>query len=193
MSASDTRRLEGVWLYGWHLPETSGRWSADSAGVRIPSDDVEWVRIDLFVEGERVAHVHAGGRDVVRSEAGVCELELGRARRPELTIEVTGVTITEEQRARGDVRRMGCFVRSVRYRDSRGEHELDLGLALRGPGRAGGALVGALRATAQPLGRALRGRVHRAQPLRRRAHPPRAQRPHAARDPAPRERDSLAY
>jgi glycosyltransferase involved in cell wall biosynthesis len=126
LGPSDTRGLEGTWLYGWYPPEASGRWTADCAAVRVPSDDVESIRVDLHVDGGRVVQLHEGGRSHARSDPGALELRPANGQRPELTFEVSGVVITDEQRERGDVRRMGCFVRSIEYRDSRGEHRLDL-------------------------------------------------------------------
>jgi glycosyltransferase involved in cell wall biosynthesis len=41
-------------------------------------------------------------------------------------LETSGLEVTREQRARGDARRLGCFVRSVRYEDEAGWHALDL-------------------------------------------------------------------
>ena len=48
-----THDLEGTLLSGWHMFEQDGRWTADFAAVRIPSDSVENVRFELHVDPRR--------------------------------------------------------------------------------------------------------------------------------------------
>jgi glycosyltransferase involved in cell wall biosynthesis len=121
-----TTGMLGSFLYGWHVPEREGRWTADFAGLRIPGEDVEEVRIEVQVDAGRRVRVHEGARMLAECTGGVLELRPERRAAPELVLEVTGIRVTEAQRRNGDSRRLGCFVRRVSWRDGRGTHELDV-------------------------------------------------------------------
>lgn len=129
----DMTGLSGELPFGWHAAEGGGRWTADFAGVRIPADGVQWVRFEVHVEAGRALRV-LEGRDVLcESTASTFEVRPARRDRPELVLETTGIRVTRAQRKHGDVRRLGCAVRRVTWRDRDGEHELDLAVACAAP------------------------------------------------------------
>lgn len=118
--------LPGCLLFGWHAAERSGRWTTDFAGLRIPGDEVEWVRLELHIESGRSVRVLEDGRVLGEDRTGRLEVSPARRDRPELIVETTGIRVTKAQRDHGDARRLGSAVRRVTWRDPRGEHELDL-------------------------------------------------------------------
>ncbi len=126
-AALDLAGLPGTLPFGWHPAEPQARWTADFAGLRIPSEGVEWVRLELHLEPGRSLRVHADGRVVAEASSGPLEIRPARAERPEFVLETTGIRVTAAQRRYGDSRRLGCAVRRVTWCDGRGEHELDLG------------------------------------------------------------------
>lgn len=118
--------VPGCLLFGWHPAESNARWTADFAGLRIPADDVEWVRIELHLEPGRAVRVHEAGSAPVEESTGWIEVRPKRRDHPELMLETTGIRVTSAQRRHGDSRRLGCAVQRVTWRDAGGEHELDL-------------------------------------------------------------------
>lgn len=124
--ARDPAGLAGTLLFGWHGAEPHSRWTADVAGVRIPGDEVEWVRIEAHLEPGRSLRVLQGASLLAESTTGDFELSPLHGVRPELLLETTGIRVSAEQRKHGDTRRLGSAVRRIRWRDAAGEHELDL-------------------------------------------------------------------
>jgi glycosyltransferase involved in cell wall biosynthesis len=120
--------LPGCLLFGWHDAEASGRWTTDFAGLRIPGEKVQGVRFELHVEPGCSVRVLEDGVVLGEERAGVLEVSPARADRPELLLETKGIRVTRAQRGHGDSRRLGCAVRRVTWRDTHGEHELDLTL-----------------------------------------------------------------
>jgi glycosyltransferase involved in cell wall biosynthesis len=118
--------LAGSLLFGWHAAEKSARWTADCAGVRIPGEDVERVRFELFLEPGRSVIVRQEGRVLAEASSDVLEVEPVRRERPELLLETTGIRVSAEQRRHGDTRRLGCAVRRITWREAGAERELDL-------------------------------------------------------------------
>jgi glycosyltransferase involved in cell wall biosynthesis len=129
----ELERVAGVLPFGWHAPESEGRWAADWAAVRLPAREVQEVRIVLHVDAGRQVRVHHEGRVVVEGDGTELAFRTERSDEPLFLIETTGVRITRLQRQYGDSRRMGCFVQKIVYRDSRGEHEVDLSSACSRP------------------------------------------------------------
>lgn len=127
-AALDMHDLPGPLPFGWHPAESGGRWTTDFAGLRLPGEGVEWVRLELHLEPGRTLRVHEDGHVLLETSKDELELRPSRPDRPELVLETTGITITPAQRAHGDSRRLGCVVRRVLWRDGAGEHELDLTL-----------------------------------------------------------------
>ncbi len=123
----DVSTLEGTLLSGWHAPEPHGRWTADHAWLRIPADGVEAIELDLHIDAGRSVSILEDRRVLAQGvDPGSFEVRPGRGDRPLLCIATAGIQVTKQQRKNGDVRRMGCFVRKVTWRDARGVHELDL-------------------------------------------------------------------
>jgi glycosyltransferase involved in cell wall biosynthesis len=124
-----TEGLPGALLFGWHAPETNGRWTTDFAALRIPSDSVRNVRFELHLDSGRSVRIHEGSRVLCEERSNAFELQPLRAERPELVLETLGVCPSLEQRKHGDARRLGCVVRRLSWQDEQGEHELDLNQA----------------------------------------------------------------
>src|SRR5688572_5123991 len=119
--------LPGSLLFGWYGAEKSARWTADCAGLRIPGEGVERVRLELHVDPGRSVLVREGAHILAAGAASeVLEVRPHQRVRPELLLETTGIRVSAEQRRHGDSRRLGCAVRRVTWQDERGEHELDL-------------------------------------------------------------------
>ena len=121
-----TRGLAGNLLFGWHGAEENARWTTDRAGLRIPGEGVERVRLELHLDSGRSLCVREDGRVLAEGHAGVIEVHPIQKSRPELVLETTGIRVSAEQRRHGDSRRLGCAVRCVKWKDESGEHELDL-------------------------------------------------------------------
>jgi glycosyltransferase involved in cell wall biosynthesis len=129
-SLPETRRdpagMLGTLLFGWHAPEPHARWTSDVAGLRIPGEEVEWVRFETHLEPGRHLRVHETGSPTLDFASGSFEMRPMRRSQPELVLETTGVRVTKTQRRYGDPRRLGCAVHRILWRDATGEHELDL-------------------------------------------------------------------
>ncbi len=130
--AADPSELSGTLLSGWHSPEPAGRWTADLALVRLPSRTARAVEVELLGEPGRTVRLLERGAPRAEVAVGratrearlVAELRPGAG--TELALETTGIQVSREQRQHGDTRRLGSFVRSIRYRDDGGWRELDL-------------------------------------------------------------------
>lgn len=114
--------LDGAVLAGWWEPEAEGRWTSDRAWLRIPSETVREIEIEGIPAAGVRTRVQPGGETL----DGSVRVRTKVARRPILRLESEGAAPSASRRAAGDSRRLGCFVRSVRWRDDDGEHELDL-------------------------------------------------------------------
>ncbi len=124
----DVASLQGELLAGWHAHEGCGRWTTDCASVRIPSDSVESVELELSrLDGDRTLRIVEDGRVLAEGRELSFAVRPANARRPTLFLETRGIRVTREQRRNGDARRMGGFVRRIAFRDATGLHELDLG------------------------------------------------------------------
>jgi len=126
--ALDVTGLPGPLLFGWHEAEEDGRWTTDLAAFRLPAG-ARSATIRLVLEGGRTARVLRGGSELGSCDQGECRVALEPGSDEPLSIRVSGVRVTPEQRRHGDSRRLGAFVRSIHWRDDEGEHELDLGAA----------------------------------------------------------------
>src|SRR5262249_34036410 len=100
----DPEGLDGALLFGWHPPEPAARWTADFAGLRIPADGVELVRIEGHLESGRTLRLHEEKRVVAEASSGTLEAKPARADRPAFVLETTGIRVNEEQRKHGDAR-----------------------------------------------------------------------------------------
>jgi len=138
VSEPDHAQLVGDVLAGWHEPEENGRWTCDFGSFRLP------VGTDAVVE-ELVVEVHApAGRTVTLWQADqrmagfvsrpdhgddAFEVRPDPARTRLFVLRTEPVEVTEEQRKWGDTRRLGCLVKSIRYRTDGAWHDLDLSLS----------------------------------------------------------------
>ena len=117
---------------GWHGPEAGGRWTSQTALFRLPGRGVRRARLELIGEPGRSASLlhrgsRLGSRDFTEEEREIeLEVELPAPDRPLLALESSAARRTGEQRRSGDRRRLGVFVRSIRYWDAAGEHAIDL-------------------------------------------------------------------
>ena len=121
----DVSNLEGLLLAGWYEPEGSGRWTSDQAWVRIPAQGVESIEMKLHVEPGRTVRVHEGGR-TLELEGDALVFQPTSPDKPLLQIETLGIRVTREQRRNGDARRMGCFIKSISWRDGSGAQAVDM-------------------------------------------------------------------
>ena len=127
-SPMDVTPLPGTLLAGWFHPEEGGRWTSDSASLRIPAEGVREVRIEVHADAGRTVRLRHG--DAAASGAGgVLTIEPAEADRPLVFIDTDGIRVTDEQRRHGDSRRLGCFVQRVSWCDAAGPHDLDLAQA----------------------------------------------------------------
>jgi len=129
LGVEDLAAVEGVLLWGWHAPESDGRWTADVAQLRLPAAG-DRLRCELHAPLPRRLRISQTGRtlaerDVPAGEAQL-ELELSGTREPVL-LEVEGIDVGAEQRRRGDGRRLGVFVRRLAVGSAGSWRELDLG------------------------------------------------------------------
>ena len=141
----DPEGVPGILIAGWHGLEPNGRWTADRALARIPARGVSEVRVMLAAApAHRITLYGAStGRrpdsPVFDATIEGCEetlrLGLEKADEPVFVLHNEGIAVTDEQRAHGDVRRLGSFVERVEWTDAEGDHELDLSLAPRVPVR----------------------------------------------------------
>ena len=124
-------------IAGWHAPEReaagskqgAGRWTADRATVRLPDAGVRRVRLEASAHPGRTLRLSSNGTVVEHRFAGGdarLELPLEGGAEPEVALDVSGLTIDRAQRARGDARRLGCYVRSLGFEDAKGWHAVDL-------------------------------------------------------------------
>ncbi|NOT31509.1 MAG: hypothetical protein HOP15_13765, partial [Planctomycetes bacterium] len=97
----------GTLPFGWHPAEPAGRWTADFAGLRIPGEGVEWVRLELYLEPGRSLRVHENGQVLAKQDSGQLELRPLRRDRPEFVLETTGIRVSAAQKKHGDSRRLG--------------------------------------------------------------------------------------
>jgi len=125
-AAMEMNDLPGVLLFGWHGPEATARWTADFAGLRVPGEGVEWLRLELHLEPGRRIRVHHEGQLIAEDSSSKLEIALGGKDHPELLLETTDVRVTAEQRKHGDPRRLGSAILRARWKDATGEHDLDL-------------------------------------------------------------------
>ena len=116
----------GTILSGWHEPEEAGRWSSDYATFRLPGEAVTHVNVEAHATGGRRVYLLRGDERLGELRMGRLEARFDAGDRPVLSLETRGVRVTTEQRANGDSRRLGCFVRRVSWTDGSGEHDLDL-------------------------------------------------------------------
>ncbi|QDU86116.1 Glycosyl transferases group 1 [Planctomycetes bacterium Pla163] len=133
----DHAALRGELLAGWHAPEPNGRWTCDFGSFRIPverSVRVDEVVVDFHAAAGRTLTLWQGsGRAAgftTRPDHGddAFEVTPDPARDLVFVLRVEPVEVTPEQRAHGDTRRLGAFVKSIRYRV--GERWTDLDLSL---------------------------------------------------------------
>lgn len=129
----DPAELRGTLLCGWHAPEPAGLWAADSAWFRVLGRDCRQVSVRLASEPDRRVSLRRDGRTLAeltwgRHDTDVLTADLGGADGVLLELATEGITVSEEQRKHGDSRRLGAFVREVRWEDASGEHRLDLSL-----------------------------------------------------------------
>jgi glycosyltransferase involved in cell wall biosynthesis len=95
--------------------------------VRVPARAVDEVELELHADGGRRVTVREGARVLARS-AGTVRVALERRDEPVLRISTEGIRVGPEQRAHGDARRLGAFVRRIAWRGADGAGELDLSL-----------------------------------------------------------------
>lgn len=135
----DAEGLIGQLLTGWHDAEPAGRWIADQAVFRIPGEVVTRVEVGLSSEpGRELILVGPKGRKAqfactkdARGTLLVIEHEPWDE--PTCELRVSGIVVSQEQRAHGDSRRLGAFVESIAWEDADGRHELDLSLPASAP------------------------------------------------------------
>jgi glycosyltransferase involved in cell wall biosynthesis len=118
--------LEGTILAGWHACGEGGRWTADRASLRIPSDEVREVEIDGRSDDGLRTRVLQGKETLINELDRVRRFNLCDRHRPLLLLDTPGLQPNPERRAAGDSRRLACLVRGVRWRDGSGWHDLDL-------------------------------------------------------------------
>ena len=130
----DCHALLGQLLGGWHDAEPAGRWIADRALFRIPARGVTRVEVGLGSEqGRRLELLaEAGPRaEFLCTKAArgtLLAVDLAGLDEPQLELDVSGISVSPEQRSHGDCRRLGAFVEQVAWFDAEGRHELDLSL-----------------------------------------------------------------
>lgn len=112
---------------GWHAPEPSGRWCAPTSTLH--TGGARGLRLDLgALAGTGLRLVQSRRELGVLQELGSHELELDDSR--ELRLSVRAARPTEEQRANGDPRSLGAFLRSIELRGEDGRwRALDLSSA----------------------------------------------------------------
>ncbi len=118
--------LKGTLLTGWHGAEPKGRWTTDQATLRLPASGVTEVAFDLIVERGRQVRVLEGGEALGDARGDELRVRPRSADMPLLTLETRGIRVTREQRSHGDSRRLGAFVRGIRWKDQEGSHRVDL-------------------------------------------------------------------
>lgn len=125
----DVDALPGTLLSGWHEPEPQGRWTGDAAALRLPAAARE-LELELHLPPGRRLRLLAGRRELARVVGGREALSRVACATPDegvLVLEARGLAPTAEQLANGDARRLGAFVRAVRWRAADGARdELDL-------------------------------------------------------------------
>lgn len=135
------RPVEGIFTGGWHDHEGAGRWTSDRAGFFIQHAGARSVCVHLTgIPGRTVRLFHAeetskGVERRVESEDCSLELELDPHVEHDLVLETRPIAPTTGQRANGDARRLGSFVRSIEIRDASGVHTIDLTLPAARPAR----------------------------------------------------------
>jgi glycosyltransferase involved in cell wall biosynthesis len=128
----ETGELQGTLLSGWHAFEGRGRWTGDAGVVRLPARTCRSVIVSFSTEpGRTVRLADSSGASVEfaasgKAAEGELRLELDRADAPEVAIETDNISVSEQQRLNGDTRRLGTFVRSIRYEDRLGLHDVEL-------------------------------------------------------------------
>lgn len=128
----DATGLPGILLAGWHGREPNGRWVADAAWWRVPSDRVRRVAVLMASVPGRVLRVSEDGVELGRFECRVDPrwthmfVEPRRKDHPLLVLETEGVRVTDEQRRAGDARRLATFVERLEWEDDSGWHTIDL-------------------------------------------------------------------
>ncbi|MEZ5977305.1 MAG: glycosyltransferase family 4 protein [Planctomycetota bacterium] len=130
----DHTSLVGEILAGWHAPEDRGRWTCDFGSFRVPDPDADALEVEfhappgrtvtLWRDGERLA----GFVTTPQCADTTFEIELHRPSDAPFVLRADPVVVTDEQRRYGDSRRLGTFVKSIRYRS--GEAWREVGLAL---------------------------------------------------------------
>jgi glycosyltransferase involved in cell wall biosynthesis len=137
----DHASLDGDFLAGWHAPEPNGRWTCDFASFRVPPG-AEALTLDVHAPAGRTITLWCGTTRV----AGFAtrpghgddrfEVDVESGRSPWWVLRVEPVDVTAEQKKYGDTRRLGAFVKSLRFRVAGGRggshastwHEVDLSL-----------------------------------------------------------------
>lgn len=131
----DHHELVGEVLAGWHEPEENGRWTCDFGSFRLPVADGEAIDelvVDFHVPAGRTVTLWQADERMAgftsRPDHGddAFEVRPDPARLPLFVVRTEPVEVTEEQRKWGDTRRLGCLVKSVRYRVGQSWRELDL-------------------------------------------------------------------
>ena len=127
---------EVVLVSGWHASEASGagRWTADRAVLELPAAGCRRLQLSVTGDPGRTLRVTANGTTLEHSfgDGGdwggdrELELELASVDRPRVELHTEGLSVTRAQCARGDSRRLGIFVRDVRFEDDLGWHAVDL-------------------------------------------------------------------
>jgi glycosyltransferase involved in cell wall biosynthesis len=122
----------GLRLWGWHDSEPGGAWTADVAQWRAPAAAGTRLRLGLRAPAGRSVRLLQAGAQLARHDffaAGEVELVAQAGSDPSApwTLEVGGIEVADEQRRRGDPRRLGVFVRSIEIETPTGWSALDLG------------------------------------------------------------------
>lgn len=127
----DGRELDGPFVFGWHAPQEDGRWTSDLAQLRCPGRETRELHVEVAAGSPRAFAVRRGGEVLAElgPGGGAVRVELGGEDRPLVELSTAGVAVDARQRAAGDTRRLGSFVRALRVVDESGEHALDLCLA----------------------------------------------------------------
>ena len=113
---------------GWHASEPSGRWTAPTATLR--TGGAKGLRVEVGAVAGTSLRLAQSRRGLLELEApGVHELALDGS--SELRLSVRGARPTAEQKANGDPRSLGAFVRSIELQGDDGSwRSLDLASAV---------------------------------------------------------------
>jgi len=127
---AETHPPPGTLLWGWHAHEANGRWTSDVAQVRPPPWASGSLAIDLSAPAQRTLRVAQSGIYVhectLPPGGSSLEIELGSKPRDPILLEIGGIEVTDDQRRRSDVRRLGVFVRRMAFKQAGSWRDLDL-------------------------------------------------------------------